>query len=75
MKDFVIFMSVVIFGVSLLISIIFSIAALISYNSCKNTAELYKMEWTWGPLIECQVKFKDKWVPLTHYRAFEEVTR
>lgn len=47
-----------------------------SYVACANKASLYGLSYTWGPLIECQVKVaNDEWVPLGQYRAFEEIKR
>jgi hypothetical protein len=52
--------------------IVTAVAAIIApamyfdYRSCANKADLYRLEWTWDPLIDCQVKIQNKWVPLKY---------
>ena len=50
-------------------------AMYVDYRTCANKAALYKLEFTWGPLIDCQMNVKGKWIPFDQYRAFEQIDR
>jgi hypothetical protein len=58
-----------------IVAAVIALGMYFNYKSCANTADLYRLEWTWGPLITCQVNIHNKWVPLDKYRAFEEIRR
>jgi len=66
----------IIFGICILmVGIVGGITMTIDYYSCKRQANLYQMEYTWGPMVGCNLKFNEKWIPMDRYRAFEGVSR
>lgn len=45
-----------------------------SYFACRSQANLAGVEWTWGPLVECQVKTADGYfMPYDHWRGMESI--
>jgi hypothetical protein len=73
-EDLAIFAAFIVVFVTVLAAIV-ATAMYFDYRSCANKADLYRLEWTWGPLINCQVKIQNKWIPLDNYRAIEEIRR
>lgn len=51
------------------------VACGIEYLQCERKAQLFELEYIYGPLIGCNVGINGKWIPLANYRAVEGVKR
>ena len=43
--------------------------------SCARIAAMYGVEYSYGPLISCQMKMGGEWVPYNKYRGMESIQR
>lgn len=50
-------------------------ALIFDYVACSRKASIAGLEYTWGPIVECNVKFKTKWIPYDKWRAMEQIER
>lgn len=45
------------------------------YIQCSHQASLYELSFRWGPLVGCNFRFGDKWIPYERYIAMEQIKR
>lgn len=59
----------------ILTGVVAGIGLIFDKAQCSRWGQLYNLETTWGPLTGCNARFENKWVPMSRYRAVEEIKR